>query len=295
MTTPILIAATPTAFDADGAVDLESTRAIYAHTLEGGTHAIFVNGTTAEFAALSVAERRANLAAAVDVAGADRVIAHVGAASPHETAVLARDAVELGITRLSVLTPFYMPATLVGVRRQIAAAKTAAPQAEIYLYLFPDRTGVHVSPEQAAALIDEFDLAGAKISIAGTDYLGAVAAALSTPRTLLSGNDGLLREILAVGGHGVVSGVSSSLPEPFARLVDAIADGSDDVDSAADRVNEIVPVLGPSIAGLKLSLQLQGVITDSRCRMAIDEPASDLRERIEATIAAAAPVESSLR
>lgn len=287
MTTPILIAATPTAFFPDGRVDLESTKAVYAHTLTGGTHAIFVNGTTAEFAALSVDERRESLAAAVEVAGADRVIAHVGAASPHETDRLARDAVALGITRLSVLTPFYMPATLHGVRRQIRAAKEAAPRASIYLYLFPDRTGVHVSAADAAALIEEYDLAGAKISIAGTEFLAGLAAALTSPRTLLSGNDGLLREVLAAGGHGVVSGVSSSMPGPFAELVDAIAAGSPDRDAAAERVNQIVPVLGPSIAGLKLSLELQGVIPDAHCRLAIDEPTLEHRSQIEALVAGA--------
>jgi 4-hydroxy-tetrahydrodipicolinate synthase len=281
MNAPILIAATPTAFDSDGALDLASTRAIIEHTLEGGAQAVFVNGTTGEFAALTRDERRAILEAAIEVAGADRVIAHVGAASPYDTAIAAQDAARAGARSSSVLTPFYMPASLEGISRQIEAASTG--DGELFLYLFPDRTGVSITPSEAAALLDRHDLAGAKISIPGVEYLRDVVAALSAPRTVLSGNDGLLREIIAAGGAGVVSGVSSSVPGPFAALVDAMASGADP-SSAAAQVDEVVPVLGPSIAGLKHSLLLQGVIHDDRCRMAIDPPTAELRDRIAAVV-----------
>jgi 4-hydroxy-tetrahydrodipicolinate synthase len=280
VTRPLLISAVPTAFSDDGSLDLESTKAIFEHALGGGVDALFVNGTTAEFAALSRDERRMTLGTAVRVAGSDRLIAHVGAASPHETALLTRDAESLGITQLSVLTPFYMPASVDGVRRQVAAAQSAAPSAEIYLYLFPDRTGVSIRPTDAAALIEDLDLKGAKISIAGTEYLGDLVGNLSAPRTVLSGNDGLLREVIAAGGDGIVSGVSSSMPAPFARLVQAIDEGSSDIDDLAELVNTIVPVLGPSIAGLKVSLERQGVIRSAYCRMAIDKPDAELDERI---------------
>ncbi|GAA2239185.1 dihydrodipicolinate synthase family protein [Herbiconiux moechotypicola] len=286
MTDAALITATPTAFDRTGAIDLASTVRIFEHAIGAGVDAIFVNGTTAEFAALSVDERRTTLAEAVRVAGPQRVIAHVGAASPYETRLLTDDALELGVERLSVLTPFYMPSSIDGVREQIQAATSIAGDAEIFLYLFPDRTGIQVSPTDAAGLIDEYDLAGAKISIAGTDYLAGLVAALTSPRTVLSGNDGLLREVLAAGGDGIVSGVSSSFPAPFVALVEAVRAGdAARVDELAEVVNRIVPVIGPSIAGLKLSLQRQGVIDEAHCRMAIDAPDAALTERIDAVLA----------
>ncbi len=294
MTRPLVYSAVTTAFGQDGSLDLASTRRLFAHALAGGVDALFVNGTTAEFPALTLTERQALLAAAVEVAGADRVVAHVGAASPYQTAILTADAHALGIRKLSVLTPFYMPSAIDGVREQVSAAVHAAPDAEIFLYLFPDRTGVQLTPAEGAAIIEEFDLAGAKISIAGTDYLAQLVAALSSPRTVLSGNDGLLREVVAAGGAGVVSGVSSAIPAPFAELADAIGEGDQDrQQSIAARVSEIVPVLGPSIAALKIAQREQGLIETAVCRMAIDIPDERWVAKITHVLATASPETSS--
>lgn len=285
MERPLVYSAVPTAFAEDGAVDQSSTARIFEHALAGGVDAIFVNGTTGEFPALSIDERRALLRTAVAVAGADRVIAHVGTAAPFHTATLATDALDLGVTRLSVLTPFYLPASPEGVQRQLRAVTSLGRQAQVFLYVFPDRTGVQLQASDAAAILDDLDLAGIKISIAGIDYLREVAENLSGPRLVLSGNDGLLPEVLAAGGSGIVSGVSSSQPWPFVGLAAALAAG----DLAAQelhraRIAAIVPVLGPSIADLKLSLYLQGLIATPLCRMAIDEPTADSREAVAAVV-----------
>ncbi|WP_460782974.1 dihydrodipicolinate synthase family protein [Microbacterium tumbae] len=278
-----------TAFHPDGALDIASTVRVFQHALNGGVDAVFVNGTTGEFAALTPSERRQLLAEAVAVAGADRVVAHVGAASPWETARLTADAASLGISKLSILTPFYMPASVDGVRAQVRSAQDAAPGSEFFLYLFPDRTGVHLPAVDAVRIIEEFDLAGAKISIAGTDYLAELAFA-APGRVILSGNDGLLREVLAAGGAGIVSGVSSSTPAPFVALADAIQrDDQEAIGRASAQVDAVVPILGTSIAGLKLSQLEQGLIRSSGCRMAIDPVDAQHREQIRKVLALLSP------
>ncbi|MHA6523401.1 dihydrodipicolinate synthase family protein [Tessaracoccus sp. G1721] len=285
MTHPLVITAAVTAFTDTGALDLESSRRIFAHAIDGGVDALFVNGTTGEFPALSVPERRLLLETALEVCAPERIVAHVGAASPHEVALLTADALELGVQQLSVLTPFYLAADLDGVRRQITAAQALSAEARIFLYLFPDRTGVQMAPAQAAALIEEFDLAGAKISIAGTDYLRDLVAALGSKRTVLSGNDGLLPQVLAAGGDGIVSGVSSAIPGPFVAQAAAIAAGDAEAErAAAADVARLVPILGPSIAALKVALVQQGVIDSAYCRMAIPAPDDAFIARIASAI-----------
>jgi 4-hydroxy-tetrahydrodipicolinate synthase len=281
MARPVVYSAVPTAFEPDGTLDVASTARIFEHALAGGVDALFVNGTTGEFPALSMDERRILLRTAVDVAGADRVIAHVGSAAPYHTGTLTTDAIDLGITRLSVLTPYYLPAGVEGVRRQLQAVTSRAPDAEVFLYVFPDRTGVQLDPEEAAGMLEDLDLLGIKVSIAGTDYVARVVAALARPRVVLSGNDGLLPAVIAAGGAGIVSGVSASLPRAFVAMADALHHADADRQALLQRaINDIVPVLGPSIAGLKFSLFLQGVISAPTCRMAIDEPDADRKARI---------------
>jgi 4-hydroxy-tetrahydrodipicolinate synthase len=281
MPRPVVYSAVPTAFTPSGELDLASMARLFDHALAGGVDALFVNGTTGEFPALSREERAASLRAAVEHAGPDRVIAHVGAASPHQTAELAADALELGVMRMSIITPFYLPASPAGVRMQVEAAVAGAPGARIYLYVFPDRTGVVLAPSDATEIINDYNLAGIKISIPGTDYVRAMADQLATSREVLSGNDGLLPEVMGSGGTGIVSGVSSSVPAPFVELAEAL--DSHDTQRQAElqeMIGRIVPALGPSIAGLKLSLALQGVIASPRCRMAIDEPNDAVRKTI---------------
>lgn len=288
MTRPVVYSAVPTAFSADGALDLASTAKIFEHALDGGVDALFVNGTTGEFPALTIKERRVLLRTAIEVAGPERVIAHVGTAAPYHTGTLTADALELGIHRLSVLTPYYLPAGPDGVRRQLRTVTSLAPDAEVFLYVFPDRTGVHLDAAEAAAILEELDLTGIKISIAGTEYVSRVVKSLSGPRVVLSGNDGLLPEVVVAGGDGIVSGVSSSLPLPFVAMAAAIRDADTARQESLTRViDSIVPVLGPSIAGLKLSLFLQGVIKSPVCRMAIDGLAPNRRREITTAISRA--------
>lgn len=289
MARPLVYSAVPTAFAEDGAVDLASTARVFEHALDGGVDAIFVNGTTGEFPALSIDERRALLRTAIDVAGPERVVAHVGTAAPYHTGTLTADAIDLGISKLSVLTPFYLPAGPEGVRQQLRTVTTLAPGSEVFLYLFPDRTGVQLDAEEAARILDELNLAGIKISIPGTEYMQRVVESITGPRIVLSGNDGLLPEVVAAGGAGVVSGVSSSVPRPFVALANALH--TSDTERAAELrrvVAEIVPVLGPSIAGLKLSLFLQGIIASPLCRMAIDQPDAEQAAQISAAMERAA-------
>jgi 4-hydroxy-tetrahydrodipicolinate synthase len=287
MNSPLLISAPPTAFTESGDLDYLSTARILEHTLEGGVDSVFVNGTTGEFPSLNLEERRRLLELAIKVAGHERVIAHVGSASPYEAGLLAADAKELGVNQLSVITPFYLPASLDGIRRQISAVVSAAPGSDLYLYLFPDRTGVNIEPNAAAQLLEEFDLKGAKLSVPGTRYVADVVSALGTPRTILSGNDGLMREVVALGGAGVVSGISSSLPAPFAALKRAIEadDRAEAIEGLAAHVNRIVPILGPSIGALKLSLFVQGIIKSPTSRMAIDAPDADLAQKVRRAVA----------
>ncbi|MEA5055810.1 MAG: dihydrodipicolinate synthase family protein [Propionicimonas sp.] len=284
---PAVYSAVPTAFTSSGELDRRSTMRLFEHVVAGGVDTLFVNGTTGEFPALSRRERLECLRLAIDVAGRDQVVAHVGAASPHHTAELASDARSIGITRMSVVTPYFLPASATGVRKQVAAVAGAGVTDGLYLYVFPDRTGVALSPSEAAAILEEFDLAGIKISIPGTDYVHAISEALSTPRDILSGNDDLLPEVIAAGATGIVSGVSASVPAPFAGLADALASGDQSRSSALNGlIKRLVAVLGLSIAGLKYSLALQGVIDSPTCRMAIDDPTEQDRVAIARALTA---------
>ncbi|MBO3748810.1 dihydrodipicolinate synthase family protein [Streptosporangiaceae bacterium NEAU-GS5] len=280
---PLVISATPTPFNPGGSLDLEGTRRMFAHLADSEVHSLFVAGTTGEFPALSDEERLAIIRAALVAVGPDRVIAHVGAASAYQAARLARAARLAGATMLAAITPYYVSASLSAVRAYYAAVCAEAGGLPVYAYLIPRNTGTEISPAELADLIAEIGLAGAKLSIPGTEFLAEVSRLAPAGSRLYSGNDSLIREVAEAGGHGVVSGVSPACPGFFTDLAKAIGAGDAEAIARHQRlVDAAVAAIGPSAAHLKAALVEQGVLASAYCRMALDPPDDVYRARITA-------------
>ena len=92
-----LLTAMATAFDDDGAVDLDATARIAAHLVDHGHDGVVVSGTTGESPTTSVAEDGEILRAVRDAVG-DRasVVAGVGTNATAHSVELARQAEKLG-------------------------------------------------------------------------------------------------------------------------------------------------------------------------------------------------------
>ena len=273
---PVVLSAVPTLFSADGEVDADANRALY-KLVAGLMDGLFVAGTTGEFPALEDAERLALFELAVAEAGPDRVIAHIGAPDARHAGRLARAAAALGATRIAAITPYYLPARpdeLVAHYRHI---REAAAGPELYAYIFPERTGLHVPPPLFAEVAEAAGLAGAKASgSASADVAGYAAAAPGL--RIYSGNDADPWAVMRAGGAGVISGRSSAYPELYAALVKDPAEQG--------RLDQIV-ALGASIGRLKHALQVRGLVSgfSPAARMTVDPPGGGTATAIAAQVA----------
>jgi 4-hydroxy-tetrahydrodipicolinate synthase len=277
--TPVILSAVPTLFGADGELDPGANRALY-KLVAGLLDGLFVAGTTGEFPALEDAERLSLFELALAEAGPDRVIAHIGAPDARHAARLARAAVALGATRIAAITPYYLPARpdeLAGHYRRI---RDAAPGPEIYAYIFPERTGLHVPPPLFAEVAEAAGLAGAKVSGAASADLAEYVAA-SPGLRIFSGNDASPWATMRAGGAGVISGRSAAYPEVYAALRDG--------EAVQERLDRIV-ALGASIGRLKHALRVRGLADSPAARMTIDPPGPELAAAIAAEVAVAAEV-----
>ena len=207
---PVVLAAVPTLFSAEGELDRDANRALY-KLIAGLLDGLLVAGTTGEFPALEDAERLWLVEQALAEAGPDRVIAHIGAPDARHAARLARAAVALGAGRIAAITPYYLPARPDELVAHYRRVREAAPGAELYAYIFPERTGLRVPAPLLAEVAEAAGLAGAKISgSASADLAGYVAAAPGL--RIFSGNDADPWAAMRAGGAGVISGRSSRLP-----------------------------------------------------------------------------------
>ena len=213
---PVIFAAVPTLFGPGGELDLDANRALHKF-VAGWVDGLFVAGTTGEFPALEDAERLSLLELALAEAGSDRVIAHIGAPDARHAGRLAQAAVALGATRIAAITPYYLPARPDELIAHYRAIRDAASGPEFYAYIFPERTGLPVSPTLFARVAEAAGLAGAKISGSAAGELAGYVAAAPGLR-FFSGHDANPAATMRAGGAGVISGRSSAYPEVYAAL-----------------------------------------------------------------------------
>lgn len=175
-----VIAAVPTPIDRDGEPDcplfLEHAR----WSLENGCDALNVLGTTGEANSLSIAQRKSVMDAASGNLAQDRLM--VGTATPDlpTTIDLTRYAFEKGFAAALVLPPYYYkPVSDDGLFAWFEAliGQTADAAIPIYLYNFPQLTGITFSAELAARLAETFPqrMFGMKDSSGDLDYAAKIA------------------------------------------------------------------------------------------------------------------------
>lgn len=269
-----------TPFTAAGELDPSAVRELYAYTAHT-TGQLMVAGTTGEFPALDREERRTLTEIALEVADPSAVMVHIGAPDWYSAVQLTRDAVAAGAERLAALTPYYLPAEPEELEEHFGKVRQAAGDAELYAYLFPERSGVGVEPRVLARLARECGLSGVKLSGAPSVRVAEYRAALPAEFTVYSGNDALLTTVLDEGGAGVISGCSGALPEPFLELAAAKRGGAapDELAPLQERVDRVVELLGPSVGRVKHALRLRGLPAGSS-RMTVGEPDAQVAAEI---------------
>ena len=271
---PVVFSAVPTLFGVTGELDLDANRALY-KLVAGLLDGLFVAGTTGEFPALEDEERLALFELALAEAGPDRVIAHVGAPDARHASRLAQAATALGARRIAAITPYYLPARPDELATHYQRIRDAAPDPELYAYIFPERTGLHVPPPLFAQVANAAGLAGAKVSgSASAEVAGYVAAAPGV--AIFSGNDANPAAAMRAGGAGVISGRSSAYPEVYAALRHHPEE--------QERLDRIV-ALGASIGRIKHALAERG-LAGTTARMTVDPPDQATAAAITAEVAA---------
>ena len=283
----VVLAAVPTPFAADGSLDHAGALRLL-QFLAARVDGMLVAGTTGEFPALDPDERLFLIETALEVAGPDRVIAHIGAPDAYHATRLAREAALLGATRIAAITPYYAAPTPAEVTSYYTRIREAAPLAELYAYIFPERTGLTVTPQQFCELADDVGLAGAKFS--GVAALNVAECAAARPALrIFSGNDSDLAATLRAGGAGIISARSSAYPEVFTALSAALATPGAEGEAAARQADvSAIVALGASVGLVKHALRLRG-FGPMTARMPASEPDEAAAARVAEVVKSLVP------
>jgi 4-hydroxy-tetrahydrodipicolinate synthase len=209
-----VIAAIATPIHEDGAPDTPRATKLARDLLDNGCDGLNVLGTTGEATSFSVEERK-RVMSEYARAGLpmERLMVGTGAAAIADAIALTRHAAELGFAGALLLPPFYYKGVpddgLVAYVDAIVQA-TAGRPVPIYLYHFPQQSGLHWHVALVRRLLDTFGqrIVGLKDSSGDMGYARA-AAAISPTFSVFPSTEAVLLEARTGAFAGCISATAN--------------------------------------------------------------------------------------
>ncbi len=218
-----VLTAIVTPFRADGTVDFERFRELAGFLVENGSDGLVVCGTTGESPTLSDAEKLDLFRVAVDeVGGRATVIAGAGTYDTRHSVHLTREATELGVDGILVVTPYYNKPPQRAIVRHFEEI-AGATHLPVVAYNIPGRVVVNIESATIARLAEIENVVAVKQ--AHDDPLEARFIAEETRLDLYSGDDPNTFAFLELGGVGVVSVTAHLWGPQIAEMIRRYRDG----------------------------------------------------------------------
>ncbi|MFC1919852.1 dihydrodipicolinate synthase family protein [Chloroflexota bacterium] len=222
---PIFAIVTPF-YDAD-LIDFMAFKEYLDFLYQSGVQTIIVNGTTGEFASMTIGERKSVLEFCRSHFKGS-LLAHISACSVKDCVSLLQHASENDADGVIILPPFYYSnATYEGLLAffQSVIDKTSIP---VFLYNFPKHTNITLTPALLTALCEmNGQIQGVKDSSGDLDTAIGFKSAKPNIQVFV-GNDSLAISALDKGLDGSVTGGGNPVPECLLKIRDAFAAGRTD-------------------------------------------------------------------
>lgn len=259
-------------------VNFPMLEALIQRQIDAGVDAIVLTGTTGESPTLSREEKLDIYRCGVQIArGRCKILAGTGSNCTANAVSLSREAAELGVDGLLVVTPYYNKATQPGLVKHYRAVCEAV-ELPVVAYNVPSRTGVDIQPGTARILAEIPNLAGIKEASGDIVRVSRLADALP----VYTGNDDQTVASMALGGSGVISVVSNVLPDMTLAMVRAAQKG--DFSNAAELQRRLLPLMDLMFCQVnpipvKAAMGLIGYDCGD-CRLPLDGLTAENREKV---------------
>lgn len=230
-----------TPFTKSGALDEPAIKRLARRQIDNGVHFLVPCGTTGETPTLSAAERRRVVELVLEAAnGAVPVMAGAGGYDTQEVVHLAKEMQSIGVQGLLSVTPYYNKPTPEGLYRHFSAVAEAT-SLPIVLYNVPGRTGCNIDAATLARLAAIPRVIGVKEASGNITQMVEICKAVPPDFLVLSGDDALTLPLMAIGGRGLISVASNTIPAEMAQMVEAAERG--DFAAARQIHQRLVPLM----------------------------------------------------
>ena len=225
----------------DGSIDYEAMGRFIDFQIENGINALVVMGTTGENATLEPEEQKEVIAFTVKkTAGRVPVIAGTGTNNTAHVLENTKNACEVGVDGILVVTPYYNKATQAGLIKHFTMIADAS-EVPVILYNVPGRTGCALTPKTVAILAEHPNIVGLKEATGNMAQMVELMHLCGDKIDIYSGEDALTVPMMAMGGSGTISVLSNILPAESVAMTDACKAG--DFKTAAAMQCKFIPVI----------------------------------------------------
>lgn len=186
------------------------------------------------------------------------------------------------VTALLSVSPYYNKPTQEGIYQHYNCIADACP-VPVVLYNVPGRTMSNVEAETTLRLSAHPNIIGVKEASGDIDQCREIASKSPKDFLLISGEDMSTKEIIQVGGSGVISVIANALPEQMDNIVTSGLEGSFD---AAQKATDLLQAINPLLydesnpVGVKEILRLQQVC-GNQVRLPLLKATEMLKSRIQ--------------
>jgi len=269
----------------DGALDLDTLKALVEWHIAEGSNGIVPVGTTGESPTLSHEEHETVVEAVVRaVRGRVPVIAGAGSNNTVEGIRLIRHAEAVGADAALVVTPYYNRPTQAGLIAHYTALHDCCTL-PIIIYNIPGRSVVDMTPDTMGQLAKLPRIVGVKDATGRIERVSQQRATCGVDFIQVSGEDATALGFNAHGGVGCISVTANVAPRLCAEFQAATLAG--DYARALEYQDRLMPLhetifIEPGLVGAKYGLSVLGL-----CREEVRLPHVGLTDGTKARIRAA--------
>jgi 4-hydroxy-tetrahydrodipicolinate synthase len=209
-----------TPFRGDGGVDEPALHRLVEWQIKSGIDFLVACGTTGEASTMTEAETLRVVETVVGTA-AGRVPVFAGCTHNATREAVARAnklAKVPGLAGLLTANPYYNRPGQEGQYLHFRAIAEAV-EMPVLLYNIPSRTGANLEPATVLRLAQIANIVGIKESSGSLNQVTELLTQAPRGFKVISGDDGLVLPIIALGGVGLISVASNAIPQQMAQMV----------------------------------------------------------------------------
>lgn len=271
-----------TPFAADLSIDYPAFAKLLDFVLDGGVNYVVINGTTAESATTTTAEKAEILKFVKNhVNGRVPLVYGLGGNSTQHVLDTFAEVNFEGVDAILSVSPYYNKPSQQGIYQHYMQIADISP-VPVILYNVPGRTGSNVTAETTLKLALHDNIIGIKEASGNLEQCMQIAKHKPQEFMLISGDDLLTVPMAAFGAEGVISVLANAFPEKFSKMIQLSLDYK--FKEATELLNGFVDI-NPLMyeegnpVGVKAVLERFGVCS-TFVRLPLIEASAGLRDRL---------------